>query len=90
MHIQHIESTSRHTGNISGTPLHNTKLTFDTLRGPKLLNLTQTLSKRQYILCSVSPCSPEHSIFLLFIELNNEETNTFWDGELTKQLVNFK
>jgi hypothetical protein len=34
MHIQHIESTSGHTGNISGPPhpfLHNTKLTFDTL-----------------------------------------------------------
>jgi hypothetical protein len=56
--------------------------------GPKLQNLTQTLNKRQYILCSVSPWSPEHKIFLLFIELNNEETNIFWDGELTKRLVN--
>jgi len=33
MHIQHIESTSGHTGNISATPphTHNTKLTYDTL-----------------------------------------------------------
>jgi hypothetical protein len=33
-HSKHIESTSGHTGNISGrspSPLHNTKLTFDTL-----------------------------------------------------------
>jgi len=34
MHIQHIESASGHTGNISGDPLTplNTKLTFDTLQ----------------------------------------------------------
>ena len=31
MHIQHNESTSGHTGNISRAPRpHNTKLTFDT------------------------------------------------------------
>jgi len=32
------------------------------------------------------PCSPEHKIFLLFTELNNEDTNIFWDGE---QIINF-
>jgi hypothetical protein len=31
------------------------------------------------------PCSPEHKIFLLFTELNNEDTTIFWDGELIKQ-----
>ena len=44
MHIQHIESTSGHTGTISGNPpFNNAKLTFDTLHcGPKVQNLTQT------------------------------------------------
>jgi hypothetical protein len=32
-------------------------------------------------------CSPEHKLFLLFTVLNNEDTNIFWDGELTKQYV---
>jgi hypothetical protein len=36
------------------------------------------------------PCSPEHKIFLLFTGLNNEDTNIFWDGELTKLSANFK
>ena len=36
------------------------------------------------------PYSPEHKIFLLFTELNNEDTNIFWDGELIKQSANFK
>jgi len=31
------------------------------------------------------PCSSEHKMFLLFTGLNNEDTNIFWDGELTKQ-----
>jgi hypothetical protein len=33
---------------------------------------------------------PEHKIFLLFTELNNEDTHIFRDGELRKQSANFK
>ena len=56
MHIQHIESTSGHTGNISGPPLHNTKLTFDTLLWTQ--GAETHVSKRQYILCSISHVRP--------------------------------
>ena len=43
MHIQHTESTSGHTVNISGAPFpHNTKLTFNTLCGPMVQNPDNT------------------------------------------------
>ena len=60
MHIQHIESTFGHTGNISGPPLHNTKLTFDTplwTYGAETHTDTHGI-KRQYILCSISHVHP--------------------------------
>jgi hypothetical protein len=59
MDIQHIKSTSVQTENLSEAP-PNTKLTLDTLprtRGAESHVDTQ-MSKRQYILCSISHVHP--------------------------------
>jgi hypothetical protein len=78
LHIQHIESTSGHTGNISGPPLHNTQLTFDTL----LCSPVHRIS-----VLSLLSLITKTNIYLRIASLENSRSNTKHSGTPGQRVI---